>query len=139
MIQPIKLLSYIETYGEHWADNLPENCPPENVNISNGDYFFRLTLNEREIVPEDWFNYLKLNPLRHFSKEQIIYCAGLSMQETIESAMKVKKLPYMKRFNGLAKISIIPEDGVILQTLRDPHHYTWWRTTMCDLAKAEMV
>lgn len=141
MIQEIKLAAYIKTYGEQWADELPENCPPEDVSVANDDVFFRMTLNEDRTVPEDWVNYLTLYPNQNYSDEQRVYAAGLSVMDSQEAAENKMRLPWMKKkgFKGLAKISLIPEDGVVLQTTNETNHFTWWRTKMCNLAKAKMV
>lgn len=61
MIKEIKLVTYIKEYGEHWADELPENCPPEDVCVADGDVFYRLTRNKDNIVPDDWQNNLTQN------------------------------------------------------------------------------
>lgn len=137
MIQKIKLVTYLQQYGEHWADVLPENCPPEEVCIAAQEVFYRFTLSEDAIVPRDWFNHLTLYPKINF--EDRIIAAGLSLWNCQERILKEKKLPAFKKCKGLAKISLMPEDGVIKQTSKDFYHYTWWRTTMCNLKKAELV
>ena len=43
MLQKFKLEAYIKLYGEHWADVLPENCPPEEVCTADNDVFYRFT------------------------------------------------------------------------------------------------
>ena len=140
MIQNIKLTDYIKEYGEHWADEMPENCPPEDVAIANEDIFYRMTLNEERVVPEDWQNYLTLYPNKAYTEQQRICAAGLSLVNSKEAAVKKMKLPLIRKrgLKGIASISIIPEDGVILQT-NSSGHYTWWCTTMCNLAKAIIV
>lgn len=140
MIQKIKLTAYIKQYGEHWADELPENCPPEDVCIAIHEVFYRLTRRNDAIVPEDWYNHLTLYPQIDFGGRRVL-AAGLSLWNSPERLLKERKLPVFKknRCRGLAKIILIPEDGVVLQTGHENHHYTWWRTAMCNLAKAELV
>ncbi len=140
MIQPIKLSDYINMFGDHWADDLPENCPPEDVCIAGGEDFYRFTQEEDTIREEDWFNHLVLIPNNHFTDEQRVLASGLSLVDSLDAAEKKLLLPAMKKkFKGIACISLIPEDGVILQTGCHLHHFTWWRTTMCDLSKAQIV
>lgn len=136
MLEEIKLSKYIEVYGEHWADELPENCPPEDVCVSKGDVFYRLTQNEDRIIPQDWFNYLTLFPGR-FKGRSLIKASGLSLFDSIDSLENTRKLPSLKDKKGTAQISLIPKDGVIINTAG--HHYTWWRTTNCDLTKAHNI
>lgn len=140
MIQEIKLKAYIEQFGEHWADELPKDCPPEDVCIANNDDFYRLIHQTDNIIPEDWLNTIKEQPKRKFSPEQIIYAAGMSVLDNLEVAKDKLKMPFMKNkgLTGVAKISLNPEDGVVKQTFRESH-YTWWRTTMCNLEKAETI
>ena len=140
MLQEIKLAAYKKQYGEHWADELPENCPPEEVCIANNDVFYRLIHHTDHTTPEDWQNTITEQPKRKFTPEQIIYAAGMSVLNTEEVARDKLKMPFMKNKGliGVAKISLIPEDGVVLQTFYESH-YTWWRTTLCNLEKAELI
>lgn len=140
MIQEIKLAAYIKQYGEHWADELPQNCPPEDVCVANNDDFFRLIHHTDHTTPEDWQSTIAEQPNRKFTPEQIIYASGMSVLNDLEVARRKLKMPLMKNKGlvGIAKISLIPEDGVVMQTFGDSHH-TWWRTTICKLEKAETI
>ena len=140
MIQNIKLTAYIKQYGEHWADELPENCPPEDVCIAENDDFYRLIHHTDYTIKDDWLNTITEQPKRKFSPEQIIFAAGISVLDNLEVAKVKLKMPFVKNkgLNGIAKISLIPEDGVVKQTFNESHH-TWWRTTMCNLEKAETI
>lgn len=140
MLQEIKISDYLTRYGENWADSLPDNCPPEDVKISEGDLFFRFTKNEDSIIDDDWKSYLLLYPEREYYGENLVNAAGLSMLDDLDDAKNQLRLPYIKKqFKGLAQISIIPEDGVVKHTGDKIHHYTWWRTEKCNLSKAQMV
>lgn len=141
MIQEIKLAEYIKKYGENWADEMPENCPPEDVCTADNDAFYRFVKKADVIEPRDWINHRNLYPKRQWTKEELILASGLSLFDTPERMLQERKLPGVKKlpWKGLARISLIPMDGVILQTMKDVHHYTWWRTTMCNLGKAELI
>ena len=69
-----------------------------------------------------------------------MFAAGLSIYDNLETLQKKMKLPMMKKrgLKGFARISLVPEDGVVLPTFEESHH-TWWRTTMCNLEKAELL
>lgn len=139
MIVEIKLADYISNYEDNWADELPENCPPEDVSISNGDLFYRFTHREDVITDDDWKNNLQLYPDKKYTGDLLKYAAGLSILNDLEVARQ-KKLPLLKnRYNGIAEISLVPTDGVIKQTFSEKSHYTWWRTKSCDLSKAHLV
>ena len=137
MLQQIHIDEYIRLYGENWADSLPEGCPPESVCISGGDEFYRFTILPDRVSAQDWQNHLTLFPERKF--DNISFAAGLSVQDNLDNAKRLKCLPYLRKFKGIARISLVETDGVVLQTGRDAHHFTWWRTKMCDLTKAQMI
>lgn len=141
MIQEIKLAEFIDKYGEQWADEMPENCPPDDVCIADNEVFYRFTKKADVIEPRDWLNHRNLFPKREWTKEELILASGLSLFDTPERFLRERKLPGVKRlpWKGLAKIALIPSDGVVLQTTKDTHHYTWWRTALCNLEKAELV
>jgi len=140
MLKDIKLKDYVKKYGNNWADEMPENCPPEDVCIADNDVFYRFTKKADVIESRDWMNYRTLYPKRRWTKEEIILASGLSLTDNADRFLQERKLPGVKKrpWKGIAKISLIPEDGVILQTMSE-HHFTWWRTTMCDLEKAELI
>ena len=140
MLVPIILSDYVSTYGNDWADVLPDNCPPEKVFISNEDVFFRFIKNPDYVVEDDWKSYLVLKPNNSYSAEKRILAAGLSLYNDLQTATdKLKLHLFRNKFKGLVRLSLIPEDGVVLQTFSDIHHYTWWRTNKCNLAKAQLV
>ena len=58
MLNRYTLTQYIEMYGESWADEMPDNCPPENICISSNETFYRYTENEGTIVERDWLNHI---------------------------------------------------------------------------------
>lgn len=59
------MTAYIKKYGEHWADELPENCPPEDVCIADNDDFYRLIHHTDHATPEDWLNTITEQPKRN--------------------------------------------------------------------------
>ena len=140
MLHETTLTQYIEIYGEDWADEMPENCPPEDIYTSNDNIFYRYTANESAIDKRDWLNHINRYPNIHFDGDKKILAAGLSLQDNLDNARRNLKLPQIKKhYSGLAAITLVEEDGVLKQTTNDVHHYTWWRTNRCNLNKAEMV
>ncbi len=140
MLNSYTLAQYIEMYGESWADEMPDNCPPENICISSNETFYRYTENEGTIVERDWLNHINRYPNIHFEGKKKILAAGLSLQDDLDNAKRNLKLPLIKKkYKGLAAITLVEEDGVLKQTTNDVHHYTWWRTNSCNLTKAKVV
>ncbi|MBQ3658466.1 MAG: hypothetical protein II956_16740 [Bacteroidales bacterium] len=47
--------------------------------------------------------------------------------------------PMMKKFKGIAELTLNPEDGVLQQTGKKIGHYTWWRTKAFDINSAKII
>lgn len=92
MIREIKLTEYIKAYGENWADEMPENCPPENVCTADGEVFYRFIKEADVINPSDWQNYRTLFPNRRWTKEEIVFAAGLSLYDNPDKFLQERKL-----------------------------------------------
>lgn len=137
MLKKDKLSHYIETYQIEWADPLPENCPPEDILIPEEEEFHRLLFNEDKIVEDDWKPYTQLHPDQSYIGEKLILANGLSLIKDVNFS-RLKKLSNMKRFKGIALIKLNPTDGVLKKT-GGKDHYTWWRTTLFDTDKAEII
>lgn len=136
MLKQDTLSHYLETHQIEWANSLPENCPPENILVPEGEEFYRLLINEDVIVEDDWKSQKELHPNNSYDGEDLINAHGLSILKEVDH--NLFKLPRYKRFKGLAKIVLNPSDGVLKKTYRDKH-YTWWRTTLFDKNSAEIV
>lgn len=139
MLKKDTLSHYIETYQIEWANNLPENCPPENILVPENEDFYRLLINKDEIVADDWKPYVELYPRKNYLGETFINANGLSISKNSDFN-ELTKLPKIKKqFKGLAKITLNPTDGVLKKTGSDDKHYTWWRTTLFDENSAKIV
>lgn len=139
MIDNILKTDYIAQYGNDWPEDYPDHCPPEDVSVSNGDLFYRLTINATKITDYDWKSYHELYPNKHFTGEKLVMSFGLSLLDNIDIA-RSKLLPVIRnKYHGVAEISLDPTDGVIKKTGRFENHYTWWKTNSCDLSKAHLV
>jgi hypothetical protein len=140
MKRDIKLSDYIKQFGCNWADILPKNCPPQQVLYSENDFFYRFTIEDNIVTDKDWVSYLLLFPERLFSGTSLVLASGLSIRDSLEDARNQFKLPFIKKhFKGVAQIALLPEDGVMIHSKKDLHHFTWWRTSTCDLSKARIV
>lgn len=137
MLKEDKLSHYVETYKIEWADSLPENCPPEDILIPEDEEFYRFIKNDNKIVQEDWISYAKLSPNK-YNGNDLILASGLSVLKNIDTK-KIIKLPAMKHHKAIAKIILNPTDGVLKKTGNNKDHYTWWRTSLFDDTKAEIL
>lgn len=136
MLKTDTLSHYKETHQIEWANNLPDNCPPENILVPEEEEFYRLLINEDVITQDDWKSQKELHPNSPYKGEDLINAHGLSILK--EADHNIFKLPRYKRFKGLAKIILNPSDGVLKKTYGDKH-YTWWRTTLFDENSAEII
>ena len=138
MLKEDTLSHYKEMHQIEWANDLPENCPPENILVPEDEEFYRLLLHKDEIVSDDWKPYTQLHPERKYLGDQFILANGLSISKNSDFK-ELTKLPKLKNFKGLAKITLNPTDGVLKKTGKDDKHYTWWRTTSFDVNSAEII
>ena len=110
----------------NWAEPLPPDCPPKEAYSPNGEIFYRMI---EGLVPcqEDFHSERKRNPQRKISDECI--ARAVSLFDTIESCKQLRLLPYHRnRFSGkpMAEIILDADCGVISQTGKNPHHFSWW-------------
>ena len=77
MLNETTLTQYIEIYGEDWADEMPENCPPEDIYTSDNNIFYRYTANESAIDKRDWLNHINRYPNIHFDGDKKILFAKI--------------------------------------------------------------
>lgn len=109
-----------------WAEPLPPACPPEEAKAPNGEQYYRLV----ETFPpteHDFYSYRMLYPQRPFRLGECL-ARAVSIFTSQEECLKLKKLPHFKNKNDTVVALILPSDsGVVLQTGRDPSHFSWWR------------
>ena len=138
MLTDDNLTHYKTVYNVDWVGNLPENCPPEDILVPNNEVFYRLLLNKDHFVDNDWKTYIELYPNKKYIGENFILAHGLSILHD-GNFNKLKKLPQLKKFNGIAKIRLNPIEGVIKKSCSSTSHYTWWRTTAFNINSAEII
>lgn len=63
--------------------------------------------------------------------------AGLSVFCSYDPIL-TQKIPTLKKFKGVAKRLLNPQDGVLAKTGGE-NHYTWWRSTSFDINSAEII
>jgi hypothetical protein len=115
-----------------WAEELPEGCPPLDVELPNGKPFYRLV---RSFPPTqtDFYSPRKLNSRRIFLDE----CAAraLSIFLSIEDCIALNKIPFFKNNPHLIiSITLSNEAGVIKHSPIDAGqtHHDWWNDRNFD-------
>lgn len=128
MLVAKKIQDYYDEYNPTWCLEMPDNCPPENIEIPFSHIFYRLAINENTIVDDDWKTYSEMSPNKDWG-EQLPLAKGLSLINNEAKAKRMLKLP---SFKGIIELNLNPHDGVVKQTGAHNSHYTWWNTVAFD-------
>ena len=137
MLKEDTLENYKKSHEIEWANELPEGCPPENILIPSDQEMYRLTLEADKVTEADFIPYLEKYKERKYSAPLKIMAAGLSLFSSYDPAL-TQKIPTLKKFKGVAKLLLNPQDGVLAKTGGE-NHYTWWRSTSFDINSAEII
>lgn len=107
-------------------EELPDQCPPEKAKEPSGAYF-RLVHNPT--LEEDFHSHKLLGKWpKCFANASECDASSISLMDTIDEAVRLTKLPTNKGKKVLC-INLVPKDGLIMQTGRNPSHHSWWRST----------
>lgn len=115
-----------------WAEELSKDCPPRKAEPSEGIYY---RLGHKPPTEEDFFSHRKIYPLKAFNTDE---CTALSLSvfNDLDAVKKLFALPTMKgKPNNVLELNLSPENGLILQTGRNIHHFSWWKSSVFDLSK----
>lgn len=137
MLKEDTLENYKKSHEIEWANELPEGCPPENILIPSDQEMYRLTLEADKVTEADFIPYLEQYKERKYSAPQKIMAAGLSVFCSYDPTL-MQKIPALKKYKGVAKLLLNPQDGVLAKTGGE-NHYTWWRSTSFDINSAEII
>ena len=137
MLKEDTLENYKKSHEIEWANELPEGCPPENILIPSDQEMYRLTLEADKVTEADFIPYLEQYKEKKYSAPLKIMAAGLSLFSSYDPAL-TQKIPALKKYKGVAKLLLNPQDGVLAKTGGE-NHYTWWRSTSFDINSAEII
>ncbi|MBP5561011.1 MAG: hypothetical protein J6X70_04330 [Muribaculaceae bacterium] len=138
MLTPDTLENYERTHQIEWADELPEGCPPSEILIPDSDEFYRFILDAEQISEDDFKSYLELYPDKNYQGNRAVKASGLSVYDTYPDET-TRNLPGLRKFKGVAKLILSSNDGVLMKSGHDEHHYTWWRSKSFDISTATMI
>ena len=125
-------------HNDEWSENLPESCPPEEAYQCNGESFYRLVAGD-PACESDFFSHRKLYPTKAF---QVDECRARSVSvfaSKVKADAMRKKPSFKNRDTVIARVTIYPKDGLVLQTGLQKEHYSWWRTTAYDILEATIL
>lgn len=138
MLTPDTLDNYEKSHQIEWVSKLPDGCPPEEILIPDGDIFYRFVLDINQISEKDFRSYLELYPEKNYTGYNQVMASGLSVLDSVPDSGLIR-LPKFRKYKGIVKITLSAEDGVLVKSGSDEHHYTWWRTTSFDINSSIIV
>jgi len=109
-----------------WFENLPENCPPDDVIKPINFLCFRLAV-QSPPSKEDYFSLRETYPEKKFYVNEC-RARSLSVFNEKSECENIQKLP-PHRGKHLVAFRLFPECGVIKKTGRSNAHFSWWVLT----------
>ena len=138
MLQSETIYNYIKVYHPVWAIDMPDGCPPDEIDIPVNHSFFRLAQHVDTFDALDFKSYAEAAPLRDWG-ERLPLAVGLSLIDNEAKARKSLKLPMFRKYKGIIALVLNPTDGVVKQTGVHRSHYTWWRTKNFQMLNLKML
>lgn len=138
MLKPYKIQRYCEKYHPEWIIEMPDGCPPEDVDVPVNHPFYRLSKRSEGFDEEDFKTYAELDPEKNWG-ERLPMAVGLSLINNEAKARRNLKLPFFRHYSGILYLELNPIDGVVKQTGNHHSHYTWWRTKSFDMSNVQSI
>ncbi len=138
MLVQSKIYDYITKYKPVWGFVVPDNCPPQDIDVPTNQGFYRLSRKKNSYNDKDFLTKKQKNPDDPWG-DLIIYAVGLSLVLGLEDAKAEIKLPKFKGFKGIIELVLNPTDGVVKQTGEYKRHYTFWFTQAFSTDNLKMI
>jgi hypothetical protein len=108
----------------NWYEELPFGCPPEEAKLPEGVYF-RLG----SIPPDDsdFWSHRRLFPHKKFHVDECV-ARSLSVFDTHDAAEHLRQLLPAMRSKPIFQLNLVEKDGLVQQTGKNIHHFSWWRS-----------
>ncbi|MBK8426701.1 MAG: hypothetical protein IPL27_12350 [Lewinellaceae bacterium] len=75
--------------------------------------------------------------IKHFMSTNV--ALSLSIFDDQDAAERLKRLLPAMRLKVLFQLELIEKDGLIQQTSKDIHHFSWWRSITFDLESIKIL
>jgi len=127
----VQIMTNAITGNQEWAEPLPAACPPSEAKLPNGDPYYRLV----KIFPpkiDDFHSLQMLFPGRSFSNP--CRARAVSLFNSRSHCLGIRKLA-SHRSELVVVLDLPKESGVLMQTGKDPCHFSWWRIKSFDPVK----
>mgnify|MGYP000844256628 CR=1 FL=1 len=119
-----------------WPEYFPDQCPPAEARRDTLEAY-RLVSSDPPAA-EDFLPAFIEAPHRQFPPDKLCMACGVSVFKTAADAMRTRARFKPLRAKRIAKGSISPEDGAVLET-GQLTHTTWWLQTLTPHAKFNEV
>lgn len=109
-----------------WPDYFPDQCPPAESRLDTL-VVYRLV----EATPPTALDFQPTvleSPHRQFPPDKLCMACGVSVFKDAEDARRSRDKYKPLRNKKIARGTITPEDGLVLETGK-PTHVTWWLQT----------
>jgi hypothetical protein len=112
-----------------WHEELPENCPPDDATVPNGEPHYRVV---RTIPPEetDFASQRALMPSKSFGASEC-RARAVSLFLKRQNCFALLKFPTFRGWQ-VVKLELPPESGVCKLTNPKTGHVAWWRRAGFD-------
>ena len=115
--------NYTRVLSVMWSEELPENCPPKEAYIPQGEGYYRLVSGSPP-NEQDFHSPFKLNPNRF--KNPKCNDMALSVFNNLDACLAIKSLSKYFREHRPIKMKLEEACGVIMSTENQPYHFDWW-------------
>lgn len=120
----------IERHQTVWAEQLPDNCPPETARTPSGAIYYRM-VDTYPPTGRDFFSHRKLRPDAAFNTDECL-ALSVSLFSALQACARTRKRYPALRRKKIVCLEIPPRGGVMLRTGHDKKHYSWWRLDAYD-------
>ena len=138
MLKTYALTEYNRKYKPVWTCEMPDECPPNDIQVAFQHPFFRLAHYADAYDERDFMSYAEMYPQRPWGS-MLPLAVGLSIIDNEAKARKNLKLPLFRNYRGIIGLELNPQDGVVKQTGVHRSHYTWWRTKSFQTSNLKML
>jgi hypothetical protein len=119
----------------NWYEKLPPDCPPIEAFVPVETYFRLGSIPPRD---SDFWSHRERFPHKQFHVSECV-ARSLSVFDTLKAALHLKELLPAMRNKPIFQLELTEIDGLILQTSKDKHHFSWWRSTQFDLETVKIL
>ena len=129
----------VDYYMDQWCEELPDKCPPDEAFAPTNFVVYRLCRTSPPLE-KDFLSQRAKWPSTVFKNISECILRSISCWNDLSKCLNAAKLPAQKGKQTLVmKLILQQSDGLVLKTLNDPNHYSWWRTKSFKINSAIII